>query len=164
MGRTRRQLLAGAAITAAAVVCGCGTSSGTSTNAADAPGARAAQAGVEATSPGHTQAQTRLRGLSAMLSMTPSHARPGTHIRLTLTATARSAPGQLGYVLRYGDGTRTSRNIVPQICLPAKGSATRRVWQLTHRYRTTGRFRVMAFIYVNCTSRHATAEATVVVV
>jgi hypothetical protein len=84
----------------------------------------------------------------------------GATIRFKVMASAQSAAGALGYQLRYGDGT-SAENAVPQLCVAGRGTPTREIWHLSHRYKAAGHYRVSASVYVNCTSEHGTVTVVV---
>lgn len=101
-------------------------------------------------------------GLTAALTTTPTRAKAGSIVQFKVTASEHDAHGALGYRLRYGDGT-TAENAVPMFCLPGKGIPVRQVWDLNHRYKSPGRYKVSLTVDVNCTSDHATASITIIV-
>jgi hypothetical protein len=101
-------------------------------------------------------------GLTVTLTATPIRAKTSATIQFKVTASAQSAPGALGYQLRYGDGA-SAENAVPQFCVAGRDTPTRETWHLSHRYGAIGRYRVSASVYVNCTSEHGTATVAVYV-
>jgi len=133
---------------------GCGTSGST---------ARAGQSPIpDGKGKGSVSATATKRsgGLITTLTATPTRAKIGSTVQFEVTASVRRALGALGYQLRYGDGT-SAGNIVPQFCVAGRGAPIRQTWRLSHRYKATGRYRVSATLYVNCTSDHATATVAV---
>jgi hypothetical protein len=84
----------------------------------------------------------------------------GTPVTFTLTATESHAPGALGYVITYGDGTSDS-NPVPQFCVAGPGPPSSQTWTLIHRYTAGGTYTVTATVSVNCSPDKATATLTV---
>jgi hypothetical protein len=107
-------------------------------------------------------ATRRSGGLIVALTAMPRRAKVGYTVQFEVTASAGHALGALGYQLRYGDGT-SAENVVPQFCVAGRGVPRRQAWRLTHRYKATGRYRVSASVYVNCTSDHATATVGVII-
>jgi hypothetical protein len=99
--------------------------------------------------------------LALTLTAAPMWAKTSSPVEFNLTAYAHRAPGAFGYRLRYGDGTNAAQEAVPLICLAGKGAPMRQTWHLAHHYKMSGRYRVSASVYVNCTSDHATAATTV---
>jgi hypothetical protein len=102
-------------------------------------------------------------GLVVTLTATPMRAKIGSPVELNLAIYAPHAPDALGYQLRYGDGTSAAQSTVPLICVEGRRTPMRQTWRLTHRYKSAGRYRVSASVYVNCTSDHAAASITVIV-
>jgi hypothetical protein len=134
---------------------GCGGSNDTS-KAKDAP----VLGGTDKQS-ASSRVTARSGGLAITLTATPMRTSAGSPVEFTLTAYAPSAPGALGYQLRYGDGTSADQSVVPLICVEGRRIPAYRTWHLTHRYKAAGRYRVSASVYVNCTSDHATATVVV---
>ncbi|HEY4812820.1 MAG TPA: hypothetical protein VIH71_17365 [Solirubrobacteraceae bacterium] len=108
-----------------------------------------------------SSATARSGDLAVTLTATPMGAKTRSPIEFNLTAYAPHAPGAFGYQLRYGDGTSAAQNTVPLICIAGKGAPMHQTWQLVHRYKAAGRYRVSASVYINCTSDHATATVAV---
>lgn len=111
-----------------------------------------------------SRAPTRSGDLAVTLTATPMRAKTHSPVEFNLTAYTPRAPGAFGYQLRYGDETSAAQEAVPLICLAGKGAPMRQTWNLVHRYKAAGRYRVSASVYVNCTSNYATATVTVIVV
>lgn len=97
------------------------------------------------------------------LKVAPRLARAGSAVRVEIVARAQRAPGALGYVLRYGDGTTTGSGPVPQFCLAGASRPAHQVWRLGHRYGVRGRFVVSVSVYVNCTGDHVTVRIPLLV-
>ncbi len=109
-----------------------------------------------------SRATARSGGLAITLTATPMRTSAGSPVQFNLTAYAPHAPGALGYQLRYDDGTSTAQNTVLLICVEGRRThPTRQTWRLTHHYKAAGRYRVLASVYVNCTSDHAMATVAV---
>jgi hypothetical protein len=98
-------------------------------------------------------------GLTVRLTASPAPADRGSVVRIQIAATAQRAPGALGYILRYGDGTTSGAGAIPQFCLSGASRLTRQTWRLAHRYRTRGRYAVSVSAYVNCTHDRVSATA-----
>jgi hypothetical protein len=105
----------------------------------------------------------RSGGLTVRLVVAPTPVRRGSAVRIEVAAQARHAPGALGYLLRYGDGTTSGSHAVPQFCLSGAGKSVGQTWRLGHRYPARGRYVVSVSVYVNCTDDRATAAVPVVV-
>ncbi|MFI5004312.1 MAG: hypothetical protein ACHQE6_04790, partial [Solirubrobacterales bacterium] len=58
----------------------------------------------------------------------------------------------------------TAENVVPMFCLPGKGAPVHQTWNLPHRYKSSGRYKVSLTVYVNCTSDRVMANITVIII
>lgn len=112
---------------------------------------------------GGAEAVGRSGELRVTLAVTPTVARAGAAVRVTVVATDPHTQGALGYVVRYGDGATVDSSPVPQFCLAGAGRPAHQTWALTHHYRVHGRYAISATAHVNCTDESATALTRVVV-
>jgi hypothetical protein len=131
-------------------------------NPASAPRGGAGPVGSDpADTPRDGAGTARSGGLTATLVVAPAATRAGGVVTIELTARARHAPGAVGYLLRYGDGTGAGSGAAPQFCIAEPAPSAHRTWRLKHRYRIAGRYVVSASVFVNCTPDRATASAPV---
>jgi hypothetical protein len=101
-------------------------------------------------------------GLVITLSVVPARAAPGTSVELYLSLAARAANGALGYVVRFGDGTRRA-NAIPMYCLAGPGRPEHETWRLAHRYARAGTYYISATGYANCGPDRVSVTSRVVI-
>ncbi|MGD0895721.1 MAG: hypothetical protein ABSA08_06920 [Acidimicrobiales bacterium] len=101
-------------------------------------------------------------GLQISLKVFPEHVARGSAVEFRLRLSARHAVGALGFRLFFGDGTSRA-NAIPLYCRAGPGAPESASWSFGHRYAKAGIYHVVVTGFVNCTSSHAVAKATVVV-
>lgn len=108
------------------------------------------------------QAMARSGGMTVTLSVSPDSAAVGATVDVSVSAQEASASGALGYTLSYGDGSG-SANEVPQFCRAGPGRSEAQTWYLTHAYRASGSYSIVATVYVNCGSDRASTSVPVTI-
>lgn len=100
--------------------------------------------------------------LTISLKVSPKRVAPGAAVTFRLHLAVTHAVGALGYVLRFGDGTRQA-NPIPMYCMAGSGVSEHGTWRFTHSYRKAGIYAVVAIGRVNCSRARVIARATIVV-
>ena len=108
-----------------------------------------------------TAATAHRGGLTIALAVTPVSAPAGSAIRFTASAEEDHAAGAIGYRLSYGDGAAAESGAMPLFCVGGPAPTMNRTWRFSHRYKSTGNYRAVLSVDVNCTVDRATAAVTV---